>query len=266
MQNSETLVKPSAESSPKIRKSDIFRVFLRSFFMQSVWNYRSLISFGFGMCLIPVMQRLCKNEKEKSAFLARHFKFFNAHPYLASYALGVSIHLEEAFAAGDPQACQKLERFKQLLISILGAMGDKLFWSTIKPASLVFGVMGVLLFDTFAADVVWLIITFLLYNTPHLYLRYQGIWEGYQLGIDVYKKLNEERYRGLFRFYYVLGTLSLIGVMLLLMTKYFMWDQHALLAFSSLTGFTLVVFNIYKRFYLTVGAGFVFAVLISLLN
>jgi hypothetical protein len=97
-------------------------------------------------------------------------------------------------------------------------------------------------------------------------LRYQGIWEGYQLGIDVYKKLNEERYRGLFRFYYVLGTLSLIGVMLLLMTKYFMWDQHALLAFSSLTGFTLVVFNIYKRFYLTVGAGFVFAVLISLLN
>jgi mannose/fructose/N-acetylgalactosamine-specific phosphotransferase system component IID len=266
MQDSNTQVKPLAENASKIRKSDIFRVFLRSFFMQSVWNYRSLISFGFGMCLIPVMQRLCKNEKEKSAFLARHFKFFNAHPYLASYALGVSIHLEEAFAAGDPQACQKLERFKQLLISVLGAVGDKLFWSTIKPASLVFGVLGVLMFDSFTADVVWLIITFLLYNTPHLILRYQGIWEGYQLGIDIYKRLNEERYQGLFRFYYMLGTMSLVGVLLLLVIKYFMWDRNAFIAFFLVAGFTLVIFNLYKRFYLTIVAGFVLAVLICLLN
>ena len=49
---------------------------------------------------------------------------------MASYALGVSIHLEEAYASGDESAGKKIDRVKELLVSILGAVGDKLFWST----------------------------------------------------------------------------------------------------------------------------------------
>jgi len=140
------LEKNQQQKVPKIRRIDIFRVFLRSFFVQSVWNYRSLISAGFGICLIPIVNRLYEDPKAKKAFLNRHLKFFNAHPYMASYALGVSIKLEEDFAAGDAEASQKLERLKKMLVSILGAVGDKLFWSVIKPFSLM---VGVLLLYTF---------------------------------------------------------------------------------------------------------------------
>ena len=140
----------------KIRSLDIFRVFLRSFFVQSVWNYRSLISAGFGICLFPIVKRLYKDQASQKAFLDRHLKFFNAHPYMVSYALGVSIHLEEAFASGDESAGKKLDRIKELLTGILGAVGDKLFWSTIKPFSLIMGMAALMYTNT---PFEWVIVT-----------------------------------------------------------------------------------------------------------
>ncbi len=243
-----------------IRRRDILRVFWRSFFMQSVWNYRSLISVGFGMCLIPILRRLYDDAPSRSAFLSRHFKFFNAHPYMASYALGVSIHLEEAFASGDPDACNKLERFKQRLISILGAMGDRLFWSTIKPASLTFGVTGLVLFDDLLVKFIWLIMAFLVYNTPHLYLRYRGIWEGYRQGIQVYKLLNEQRYNLLYRLYYGLAVASIISVSVGLIIQFIQINEAAFALFLLSATVATVVFKSSRNFYLSVCISFVMAV------
>lgn len=180
--------------SARIRKWDIFRVFIRSFFMQSVWNYRSLISVGFGVCLIPIVKRLYSDVQSRKDFMGRHFKFFNAHPYMASYALGVSIRMEEAFAAGESGACEKLERIKNLLISILGAVGDNLFWFSIRPFSLLIGVSVLYLLEPAGYGALALAGTFLIYNVPHFYLRYKGILEGYEYGEEIYKCFSKRRF------------------------------------------------------------------------
>ena len=60
----------------KIQYWDIFRVFLRSFFVQSVWNYRSLISAGFGICLFPIVKRLYTDPISRKAFLDPASKVF----------------------------------------------------------------------------------------------------------------------------------------------------------------------------------------------
>lgn len=189
----------------KIRRRDIFRVFLRSFFVQSVWNYRSLISAGFGICLIPIVRRLYNDPQSYRDFLNRHLKFFNAHPYMASYALGVSICLEEAHANGDPEASKKLDRLKNLLVTILGAVGDKLFWSALKPFSLILGITLLYLLQDPLQRVLALVLVFLVYNIPHIYLRYIGIWEGYRYGLDIYKRLSDDRFRKLRRAYAFMG-------------------------------------------------------------
>ncbi len=206
------MARSQVETSSKIRKIDLFRVFLRSFFIQSLWNFRGLISVGFGVCLFPVLKRLYPgkgDQQERVAFLRRHLKFFNAHPYMASYALGVTIRLEEEAAAGAPDACQKLERLKDLLITILGALGDQLFWATIKPASLLVGTLGLIWFQDTSQRLATLAITFLLYNIPHFYIRYQGILDGYRKGLDVYQSFNSESFRQLRRFYLLLGGVAL---------------------------------------------------------
>jgi len=194
----------------KIRKWDIFRVFLRSFFMQSVWNYRSLISVGFGVCLIPIVKRLYSDTQSRKDFMSRHFKFFNAHPYMASYALGVSIQLEEAFAAGDADACKKLDHLKNLLISILGAVGDNLFWFSIKPFSLLIGISALYWLQGSGLEWVALTVAFLVYNIPHLYLRYKGILEGYYYGVDIYKCFTKERFQRLRLIYLWAGALAFL--------------------------------------------------------
>jgi len=53
--------------------------------------------------------------------------------------------------SGEAQTPETIDRLKDLLISPLGAIGDRLFWATIKPASLITGMVGILLAPTIFA-------------------------------------------------------------------------------------------------------------------
>lgn len=254
-----------ALSSPRIRQWDIFRVFLRSFFMQSVWNYRSLISVGFGVCLIPIVKRLYSDEQSRKEFLGRHLKFFNAHPYMASYALGVSIRLEEAFAAGEADACEKLERLKNLLISILGAVGDRLFWFTIKPFSLLVGVFVLFVLSDSRLGGLALAGVFLLYNIPHFYLRYNGILEGYKYAADIYKCFSNQRFRLLRRAYTWIGALALVLFLSFLVIKL---GSENILFLGAMTGAAVlsgVCYHVTRKFYFTVALTLILFIIVGII-
>ena len=212
--------------------AESFRIFWRSFFIQAVWNYRSMISIGFGICLLPLMRRLYPEPEAQRAFLLRHFKFFNSHPYMASYALGVSARLEEAIAAGDEEAVERLPKVKELMISLLGARGDQLFWCILKPFSLLAGLCGLLLVSSTVGRAIVLLLTLLIYNVPHFYIRYIGIREGYQYGIDVYKCLYRERFRTLKRVYTWLGAISFAGIAGIVLFQYLQVDTKMVVAFA----------------------------------
>ena len=240
------------KSYQPIRKWDIFRVFLRSFFLQSVWNYRTLISVGFGVCLIPILKRLYNDPQSQKAFLSRHLKFFNAHPYMASYALGVSIHLEEAFARGKADACDQLERMKELLITILGAIGDTLFWSTIKPASLIVGTFALAISTTTPQRLGALAITFFMYNIPHIHLRFKGIWEGYRYGLNVYKYIDKNRFKKLQNGYFFTGLIAFLLFFAFLIRTLIQENPYYLLMLALSIATYVSAFRFTKKFYLSI--------------
>lgn len=242
-----------SDTAPRrIRTVDFLNVFLRSFFIQAVWNYRSLLSVGFESCLMPVIQRLYPDPERRRDCSLRHLQFFNAHPYLVSFALGVSIRLEEETAAGDAQACDRLERVKELMITILGGLGDKLFWYTIRPFSLLVGVAAVLVAATPAAQVAVLIGVFFLYNIPHFYYRYRGIMEGYRHGLEIYKVLNDERFRRTRMAYRWIGvTAFAVMVAMLLAAQWTVNGWHPVVTLVAGAG-TLVLTRKLNNFYLTV--------------
>ncbi len=251
--------------SSRISRWDLFRVFLRSFFMQSVWNFRSLLSVGFSVCLFPVIKKLYPDLESKREFLLRHLSFFNAHPYLASYALGVSIRLEEEAAQGEEHARETLERVKDLLIGPLGATGDLLFWGTIKPATLIFGMTGVFLFHPLPLKIMALITAFLLYNIPHIYFRFHGIVEGYQLGVKVYKVVSQQRFEKLRRFYALLLLLSFFTMFIFYAYSLGQKSGTILLALFLTIGYTFILKRIYDNFYLVSVAVVFFMVLFGIL-
>lgn len=247
-----------------IRKIDILKVFLRSFFLQSVWNYKSLISIGFESCLLPIVKRLYPDIEPRREFLQRHLKFFNCHPYLASYALGVSIRLEEGIAAGSEETtARQLSRVKDLLIPTLGAKGDQLFWLTIRPFSLILGVLGVFIFDAIALKVAALLATFIIYNIPHFYIRYNGLIEGYKFGLDVYKCLTNDRFSRLEKIYLYFGIPVLATFIFLLAWSFFQDEPSRILFFSGAAIYSWMIYKISNNFYYATFFTIIFFLVVS---
>ena len=181
----------------------------RSFFIQSVWNFKSMVSIGFCFAISPIGRKICKNKEDYVAFLKRHLTFFNAHPYFASYAMGAIARLEQEIHEQAEPDISIIEKFKNALISPLGAIGDRCCWAIIRPAALIFGLVGMAFIESQSLRVLYLLLTFVLYNIPHIYIRLKGIIDGYNLGFDIYKQLRIENFEKLLNFFKVIGIIGL---------------------------------------------------------
>ncbi len=233
--------------------------------MQAVWNFRSLISVGFSICFFPILGKLCETPEMKRDFFQRHLKFFNAHPYFASFALGVSIRLEEMRVAGESGVTETIDRLKTLLISPLGAVGDRLFWATIKPAALIFGMVGILISPSVWIKLVFIVVSFLLYNIPHFYYRYEGIIEGYNHPHDIHRFISQQRFELLRKFY---GYLLLFGILAFILIYIFTLIQSDLvyMVFFILATVYAFIFNrLSNNFYVVTLGTFLFFLLASVL-
>ncbi len=246
------------QASKKLKKRDHISIFMRSFFIQAGWNFKSLISIGFAYALIPVARRLYRDNEARAKFLLRHIGFFNAHPYFASYALGAIARLEEENAQNeDSDQTERIEKFKNALIGPLGAVGDQYFWATVKPAAVLLGMIGLLL-----APQVWIKLTFLallliLYNISHLMVRIRGQRLGYEKGYHIYKEIRIEKYGRSKRTYHIIG-----AILLGLLTGYLIgWSdsQHII---ATLVFFGSMVLAYYVK---TVRQSFYGSILIPLL-
>jgi mannose/fructose/N-acetylgalactosamine-specific phosphotransferase system component IID len=186
-----------------------FRVFLRSFFIQSGWNYKSLLSIGFCFALLPVAKTLYRNDiSGYNQFVKRHLGFFNSHPFFASFALGSAIRLEQELAAGKGDVAQ-IDKLKNAMIGPLGALGDQIFWAVVKPATFSLGVLGFFILENTTARLIFLLILGILYNVPHLYVRIKGLIQGYKEGFLICKFLRIDNFKFLKNSYLFVGIIAL---------------------------------------------------------
>ncbi|MFO7768286.1 MAG: PTS system mannose/fructose/sorbose family transporter subunit IID [bacterium] len=164
---------------PQVRDSSRFAAFLTSFMVQAGYHYEGFQNIGFAAMLLPALKDLYPDEEELVEGVRRHLGFFNAHPYLTSYAAGALIRMEEERARGVEEAHsdQALGRFKQVIGSILGNLGDRFFWAGLLPLTALAGLCA------FLVDPLWGALALLvLYNLPHLITRAEGLRMGYQMG------------------------------------------------------------------------------------
>ncbi|MGH1366483.1 MAG: PTS system mannose/fructose/sorbose family transporter subunit IID [Calditrichia bacterium] len=256
----------SSNKDIRITRWDLFSVFLRSFFIQSVWNYRSLISIGFGVSLIPVIKKLYHDPADQRACLERHLEFFNSHPYMASYALGISAHLEEASANGDETAGSKLERLKGVLVGTLGAIGDNLFWFRIKPFTLILGVALLTLVSEPNSILLVLIASFLIYNVPHVYLRWKGLVDGYERGPEIVSDFPVEVFKRVGAVYRSIGVVGFILFLVVLMRTMGLEHTGNAIVLPVLTLGSILAHVYIRNFYLTVSIVLMLAIAAGYVN
>jgi mannose PTS system EIID component len=181
--------RPPVGAAPVLPAMTWLAMFLRLFAVQGSWNYEQLMGPGIGFAVEPVLRRLpggpCGAAYREA--LTRESRYFNAHPYLASLAVGA---LARAELDGVPGA--QIDRFRTALCGPLGGVGDRIVWAGWLPccsflALAVFGLGG---------GPVAVVATFLLvYNVGHIALRAWGLRAGYATGLRVAGTLGTRFFR-----------------------------------------------------------------------
>jgi len=192
----------------RLRTGDLGLMALRASLLQSTWNYERQQGIGWAWALEPALARLYPDPDVRRERLAEHTAYFNTQPTLASVALGAVAALEERRAREGTPDADAMGRVKGVLGSSLAALGDRLFWFTLRPLAAVLGVWLALDGRWWGALALWLC-----YNVFHLGVRWLGVRWGYAAGPAVLSGGLRARLEGSTRMLGALGAM-MVGVTL----------------------------------------------------
>ena len=175
-----------------------FTLFIRSFFLQTGWNFMKYQSMGLLFAMWPFLKHLYQDDRDAlPSVLSRYLATFNIQPVLASFCLGALARQEERIAQAKtlPQFNEEVSEWislKRGLSITTASIGDRLFWGTLKPFTLILALfiwflLGINVFevqfisqpavlDGFSACVV----AFIVFNAAALVTKWKGIQAGYQ--------------------------------------------------------------------------------------
>ena len=154
-------------------------MYFRLLALQGSWNYETLNGTGVGFAMEPAL-RLLPGGVDGEAYrraLARESRYFNAHPYLASIAVGALTRAE--LDGVDPV---RIERFRTALAGPLVSVGDRLVWASWLPFC---SLVGIGIFGAGGSALAVAGTFLLLYNAGHFLLRAWGLRIGLSRGLNV---------------------------------------------------------------------------------
>ncbi|MDB5135486.1 MAG: hypothetical protein JWP37_2089, partial [Mucilaginibacter sp.] len=174
------------KTTHKLTKRDIRNLFLRSLALEANFNFETWQNSGFAFTIIPVLKRLYTTKQSMAAALKRHLQFFNTSPYGSTLIFGITAAMEEQNSQDKDFDEESINSVKLGLMGPLAGVFDSLFWGTFKVIAAGVGtslaikgnVMGPLLF-------------ILIFNVPHLLLRYNLTFIGYNAGTKFLQNLSK---------------------------------------------------------------------------
>jgi PTS system mannose-specific IID component len=156
------------------------RTFVRSLFLQTLWNFERMQNVGFAFSIVPLLKHLSLSPETFRRMLRRQLQFFNTHPYLAPIVMGVVYEKEKARPNRHEEEDTTVSVLKESMASAFGAVGDHVIWGTWRPfcAVVALGVGLLVAYPARAWSVCakWWVVGFLvLFNSVHLWLRWRGL-------------------------------------------------------------------------------------------
>lgn len=236
---------PDKKPSTRVTVFDLAHCFWRLFFLQVLWNFERYLSYGVTFVLMPVLKKIYTSREERAQAMTRHMEYFNTHPYMASFVLGAILRMEEE-KQQEPKNKQKQkeDEISALKVGMMGpiaAMGDNLFWATIRPYCGLIAVTLVLSHAFQISGQYWIIpLLFLtVFNIAHVGIRLMGFLQGYHQSDQVVLTLRkygfQEAIRGL-----KLASILLLGVLIVFVNMSVL-EKEVGLFILKLTFFTAIV-------------------------
>jgi fructoselysine and glucoselysine-specific PTS system IID component len=168
----------------KLTKGDIRNIFFRSLTLEANFNFETWQNTGFAFAIIPALKRLYTKKEDMAKALKRHLQLFNTSPYGSTLIFGITAAMEEQ-NSGDPDFDdESISSVKLGLMGPLAGVFDSLFWGTFKVIA-----AGVGTSLAIKGNILGPVIFILIFNIPHLLLRYNLTFWGYNAGTKFLRNL-----------------------------------------------------------------------------
>lgn len=177
---------PETQDENAINARDLRRVFWRSFQMEFSWNYERQMNLAFVYALIPVLKKLYPQKAELAAALKRHLVFFNTTPHIVTLLLGITTAMEEKNSQQNEMDGTAIDNVKASLMGPLAGLGDSFFWGTLRLIATGIGTSLAL-----QGNILGPILFLLVFNVPHILVRWLFTRWGYVLGTGVLHRVQK---------------------------------------------------------------------------
>ncbi|MBL0639698.1 PTS mannose/fructose/sorbose transporter family subunit IID [Aeromonas veronii] len=157
----------------ELTKQDINRFAWRSLLLQASFNYERMQASGWLYGLLPALQKIHTNPRDLSRAMKGHMGFFNTHPFLVTFVMGIVLAMERS-----KQNVNSIQSTKIAVGAPLGGIGDAMFWLTLLP---ICGGIGADL--TLQGSIMGAVVFFLLFNVVHFGLRFGLAHYAYRMGV-----------------------------------------------------------------------------------
>ena len=144
----------------------------KSMMLQASFNYERMQAGGWLWGILPGLEKIHTNKEDLSASMAHNLEFFNTHPFLVTFVMGVVLSLEQ-----EKADINTIRAVRVAAMGPLGGIGDALFWFTLVPVTA--GITAnMAISGSLAGPILYFVITF----GVQMVLRYFLMYWSYSLG------------------------------------------------------------------------------------
>ena len=166
----------------RLSKKDLWKLYLYSQAFVSGFNYEKQEAPGFTFTMIPVIEKVYKNEEDKKEAYRRHTELFLTEARLSHFVLGVTAAMEERNANEHDIDPVSINAIKAALMGPLAGIGDSLYHATLRP--IIAGLAVSMVMASNYTSVLGPIIFLLVMAGVGQLLRFFGIFKGYEKGVE----------------------------------------------------------------------------------
>ena len=113
-----------------ISKKAMSKMVWRSLMLQASFNYERMQANGWLYSIAPGLEEIHTDKDDLSTSMSHNLEFFNTHPFLVTFVMGIVLSLEQQKAD-----VQSIRSVRVAAMGPRGGLGDALFWFTLVPIS-----------------------------------------------------------------------------------------------------------------------------------
>ena len=153
-------------------KKTLNKMVWRSLNLQGSFNYERMQAAGWLYCILPGLEKIHTDKDDLSTSMQHNLEFFNTHPFLVTFVMGIVLSLEQQKAD-----INMIRSVRVAAMGPLGGIGDAIFWFTLVPIT-----AGITANMAINGSIAGPILFLLIFNIVQMAVRFWLMNWSYELG------------------------------------------------------------------------------------